>query len=114
MGRFAHEAVAIDPRTGVVYQTEDDGNDSGFYRFRRSGEAHYWDGNLVHLLQNAVETDSYSAYKRYSERVAAPTWILPKCPQSTCACSPGKVVSLRNASALAAGRTAPTYRRTGA
>jgi uncharacterized protein len=33
MGRFAHEAVAVDPRTGIVYQTEDDGNDSGFYRF---------------------------------------------------------------------------------
>jgi uncharacterized protein len=33
MGRFAHEAVATDPRTGIVYQTEDDGNDSGFYRF---------------------------------------------------------------------------------
>jgi uncharacterized protein len=34
MGRFAHEAVAIDPRTGFVYETEDDGDDSGFYRFR--------------------------------------------------------------------------------
>lgn len=34
MGRFAHEAVAVDPRTGFVYETEDDGNDSGFYRFR--------------------------------------------------------------------------------
>jgi uncharacterized protein len=33
-GRFAHEAVATDPRTGYVYLTEDDGNDSGFYRFR--------------------------------------------------------------------------------
>jgi secreted PhoX family phosphatase len=34
MGRFAHEAVATDPKSGFVYQTEDDGNDSGFYRFR--------------------------------------------------------------------------------
>jgi secreted PhoX family phosphatase len=33
-GRFSHEAVAVDPRTGYVYETEDDGNDSGFYRFR--------------------------------------------------------------------------------
>lgn len=33
MGRFAHEAVAVDPRTGIVYETEDSGNDSGFYRF---------------------------------------------------------------------------------
>jgi hypothetical protein len=32
MGRFNHEAVAIDPRTGIVYETEDTG-DSLFYRF---------------------------------------------------------------------------------
>ncbi len=32
MGRFSHEAVVVDPETGIVYQTEDDG-DSGFYRF---------------------------------------------------------------------------------
>jgi hypothetical protein len=55
----------------------------------------------------ARDHDSTST-KHDSDRVAAPTWILPKCPQSTCACSPGKVDSLRNASALAAGRTTPT------
>jgi secreted PhoX family phosphatase len=33
MGRFRHEAVAVDPQTGVVYQTEDR-DDSLFYRFR--------------------------------------------------------------------------------
>lgn len=32
MGRFRHEAVAIEPRSGVVYQTEDCG-DGLFYRF---------------------------------------------------------------------------------
>lgn len=32
MGRFRHEAVAIDPRTGIVYQTEDR-SDGIFYRF---------------------------------------------------------------------------------
>jgi uncharacterized protein len=32
MGRFNHEAVAIDPKTGIVYQTEDQGNGL-FYRF---------------------------------------------------------------------------------
>jgi secreted PhoX family phosphatase len=36
MGRFCHEAAAVDPRTGIVYQTEDAGSGvgSGFYRFR--------------------------------------------------------------------------------
>jgi secreted PhoX family phosphatase len=33
MGRFTHEAVAMDPNTGIVYETEDAGNNSGFYRF---------------------------------------------------------------------------------
>lgn len=32
MGRFNHEAVAVDSRTGIVYQTEDR-NDGLFYRF---------------------------------------------------------------------------------
>ena len=34
MGRFVHEAVAVDPATGIVYQTEDrSDNRAGFYRF---------------------------------------------------------------------------------
>jgi len=33
MGRFSHEAVAVDPRTGIIYLTEDDRNKSGLYRF---------------------------------------------------------------------------------
>jgi hypothetical protein len=33
MGRFSHEAVAVDPATGWVYETEDAGSRSGFYRF---------------------------------------------------------------------------------
>jgi hypothetical protein len=35
MGRMKHEAVAVDPVTGFVYLTEDNGP-SGFYRFRPS------------------------------------------------------------------------------
>lgn len=34
-GRLTHEAVAVDPRTGVVYQTQDDfGNPSGLFRYQ--------------------------------------------------------------------------------
>ena len=39
----------------------------GLYRFRRSGEAHAFEGNLIHALQTAVATDSYHTYKKYSE-----------------------------------------------
>lgn len=34
MGFMAHEAVAVDPDTGYVYLTEDNGPHSGFYRYR--------------------------------------------------------------------------------
>jgi uncharacterized protein len=39
MGRFNHEAVAVEPRSGIVYQTEDRG-DGLFYRFipEKAGE----------------------------------------------------------------------------
>jgi len=33
MGRFSHEAVAVDFNTWIVYETEDNGSTSGFYRF---------------------------------------------------------------------------------
>lgn len=39
----------------------------GFYRFRRGQETHSFDGTLIHTLQTAVATDSYSTYKKYSE-----------------------------------------------
>lgn len=32
MGRFSHEAVCVDPKTGIIYETEDTGN-SGIFRF---------------------------------------------------------------------------------
>ena len=39
----------------------------GFYRYRRGGEQHGFDGTLIHTLQMAVATDSYGVYKRYSD-----------------------------------------------
>jgi len=34
MGRFSHEAIATDPTTGYIYETEDARNISAFYRFK--------------------------------------------------------------------------------
>jgi len=50
MGRFAHEAVAVDPRTGVVYETEDAGNDSGFYRFIPNDPSRLLAGGTLQML----------------------------------------------------------------
>ena len=41
----------------------------GLYKLRRRGESHAFDGGLIHTLQRAVETDSYTTFKRYSEAV---------------------------------------------
>jgi len=41
----------------------------GIYKLRRSGEAHAFHGNLIHLLQEAVASDSYQLFRRYSDAV---------------------------------------------
>ena len=40
----------------------------GFYRYRaQAGDAHSFDGRLIHTLQSAVEKDSYRIFQKYSE-----------------------------------------------
>ena len=41
----------------------------GLYKLRQRGEPHAFDGRLIHLLQEAVATDSFSTYRRYAEAV---------------------------------------------
>lgn len=41
----------------------------GFYRQRGGGEAHAYSAQLMHLLQTAVATDSYSTYMQFSRGV---------------------------------------------
>jgi uncharacterized protein len=59
MGRFVHEAVALDPRTGIVYETEDvrwgsrDPENlpgSGFYRFLPFSPGRLADGGRLQIL----------------------------------------------------------------
>ncbi|ACI50126.1 Glutamate synthase (ferredoxin) [Gluconacetobacter diazotrophicus PA1 5] len=41
----------------------------GQYKLRRNGEVHAFDGNLIHMLQTAVASDSFSIYRRYADAV---------------------------------------------
>jgi secreted PhoX family phosphatase len=50
MGRFSHEAVAVDPATGHVYETEDAGSSSGFYRFVPRHPGHLAFGGTLFML----------------------------------------------------------------
>ena len=43
----------------------------GFYRQRHTGETHAYSAQLMHLLQSAVATDSYSTYLQFSRGVEA-------------------------------------------
>ena len=50
MGRFSHEAVAVDPATGYVYETEDSG-DCGFYRFVPATPGRLSDGGELFAMK---------------------------------------------------------------
>ena len=49
MGRFEHEAIAVDPATGIVYQTEDTSH-SGFYRYIPSQPGNLHAGGRLQML----------------------------------------------------------------
>lgn len=58
LGRFSHEALAIDPNTGIVYETEDQG-DSVFYRFIPNTPGNMQAGQLQALrFKNAAIQDT--------------------------------------------------------
>jgi len=73
MGRFNHEAIAVDPRTGIVYQTEDRG-DSLFYRFIPSQPGNLKAGGVLEALKikgrPQANTQSFS-----SGRPMAVEWV---------------------------------------
>jgi uncharacterized protein len=49
MGRFIHEAIAVDPTTGIVYETEDR-QIAGFYRFIPKTKGVLSDGGRLEML----------------------------------------------------------------
>ncbi len=49
MGRIWHEAVAVDPATGIVYETEDR-DDSGIYRFLPNTPGRLREGGRLQML----------------------------------------------------------------
>lgn len=57
MGRMLHEAVAIDPATGIAYLTEDEAYNSGFYRYvpkaSRVGAGSYEEGGRLQAARVA-------------------------------------------------------------
>ncbi|MEV0391230.1 alkaline phosphatase PhoX [Nonomuraea sp. NPDC050643] len=60
MGRFEHEAVAVDPATGYVYETEDAGA-AGLFRFRPRRRGELSRGGVLEMLKIGDTTYDTSA-----------------------------------------------------
>ena len=65
MGRFNHEAVAIDPKTGIVYETEDQ-RDSLFYRFIPSRRNNLSVGGTLQALKikNMPQAKTFAGFPK--------------------------------------------------
>jgi secreted PhoX family phosphatase len=74
MGRFVHEAVAVDPQTGILYLTEDQ-NPSGFFRFIPNQPGNLQAGGQLQML-GIIGRRNYDSRTRQTpgERLPA-TWI---------------------------------------
>lgn len=68
MGRFTHEAVAVDPDTGIIYETEDRGT-SGFYRFIPNDRNDLTAGGKLQMMAIKGRTQ-YDT--RFSQRAGQP------------------------------------------
>tara|TARA_B100000686_G_scaffold354913_1_gene468149 strand:- start:758 stop:5257 length:4500 start_codon:yes stop_codon:yes gene_type:complete len=41
----------------------------GIYKYRKNGETHQYQGQLIHLLQHSVTINSYDTYKKYTKGI---------------------------------------------
>ena len=57
MGQFYHEAAAVDPRSGVVYLTEDNTPRAGFYRFVPDSPGKLAAGGHLQMMRVGVARD---------------------------------------------------------
>ena len=74
MGRFSHEAVAVDPETGVIYETEDNGNNSGFYRYHSYAVGTLQAGQLEMLMVKGAPGYSTVTGQTVGTQLAT-TWV---------------------------------------
>jgi hypothetical protein len=79
MGRFVHEAAAVDPRSGYVYLTEDRPTrpsagmvGSGFYRFRPTVAGRLARGGTLEMLKVAGTTNADLTGRRSQVRLGPP------------------------------------------
>ena len=74
MGRFKHEAIAVDKNTGIIYLTEDS-ETAGFYRFLPKRNQHLAEGGTLQMLK-IKDKDAFDTRNglKTGQRFAA-TWV---------------------------------------
>jgi uncharacterized protein len=63
MGQFRHEAATVDPRSGIVYMTEDHDPDAGFYRFLPARNGELQRGGRLQMLRAKGATDLRAGHR---------------------------------------------------
>lgn len=81
MGRFDHEAVCVDPGTGIVYETEDDG-DSGFYRFIPKSPGNLAAGGELQMLKVRDVDHADLSTGQHSSSAVRVEWVTIDDPQT--------------------------------
>jgi uncharacterized protein len=128
MGRFSHEAIASDPVTGYIYETEDARNISAFYRFKPANTSRTYrsleDGGVlqaakivgvdkanllalagVRVSDVAKVGDSFAIeWVDIADPDASPTGITETGPDTSSYTASGPYVQARNAGALRMSR----------
>ena len=66
--------TGIEKKIRVIHDEAFESEDSvlpigGIYRYRKNGELHQYQGKLIHMLQSAVGSGSYTVYKKYAEGI---------------------------------------------
>jgi uncharacterized protein len=93
MGRFSHEAVAVDPATGNIYLTEDAGNSSGFYKFVPNVPGDLAQGGRLYMLRAASVKGVANLYTGQPARASYfVNWVEIDTPNSDASNMPGNFV----------------------
>jgi uncharacterized protein len=82
MGRFRHEAIAIDPRTGIVYQTEDDPT-GAFYRFIPKEKNNLAAGGVLEALRIIEKPQAVTKTGFTPKQKLAVDWVRIEEPNPT-------------------------------
>jgi secreted PhoX family phosphatase len=92
MGRLSHEAVAVDPATGYVYETEDAGLRSGFYRFVPHVAGTLAQGGELYMLKVRGSSNANLGASYANGATFDVEWVRIMTPDNPAAGTPGTFV----------------------